>query len=60
MVYIETKHTEEEGTCLRCGRELNDHLSLDTMVGPECRKKHWEHETDVEGAILISQGSTYN
>ena len=46
------KHIEE-GKCLRCGKEITDSNSLDTLVGPECRKKHWVLENNVKASVFI-------
>jgi len=46
------KH-KEEGKCLRCGIKITDSNSLDTLVGPECRKKHWVLENNVKASVFI-------
>ena len=45
-----------EGKCLRCSKELKDSKSLQTLVGPECRDKHWIQDQMIKTCVLIRDG----
>ena len=45
-----------EGKCLRCSKELKDSKSLQTLVGPECRDKHWIQDKMIKTSVLIRDG----